>query len=126
MGDRGTVYITSTNVADNDFEGGLRGIYVYAHWHGTELPDLVRAGLELGRDRWGDSQYLTRILIDQIARDGRDKETGFGVGLSLAESEHPIVVVDLHREEVSVANPGSERGSNGWRKTTSFADYVKR
>lgn len=117
MGDRGNVYITDTSETEyiaDQFERGARGIYLYSHWSGYDLPAQVRDALKAGKGRWGDGSYLTRILIDQITKDGRDEETGFGVGLSLGDNSHPITVVDLGRQQVAFAIAGQEREPAKW------------
>jgi hypothetical protein len=127
MGDRGNIYITNTateGYTAGEFQAGGRGIYVYAHWHGSELPELLQNALVVGRGRWTDDAYLTRIIIDQVTKPGRDAETGFGVSLVLGDNEHPITVVDLGRREVAWAAPGDERTPDRWVNRVPFAEYV--
>lgn len=114
MGARSNVKITDTTNADFDF--GQRGIYIYSHGHGPELPVMVRDALEAGRERWNDSTYLTRILIDQITKDGRDQTTGFGVGLEPGENSFPMVIVDLGKQTVAIGDGGTP---------VPFEKYVK-
>lgn len=127
MGSRGNVYITDTateGYTAAEFQGGARGIYVYLHWGGYEMPELLRKALARGRDRWTDHQYLTRILIDQLTLEERDQNTGAGVGLTIGDNSYPITVVDLGRQTVAWAVAGEERNPLLWVKVTSFVDYV--
>jgi hypothetical protein len=128
MGARGNVYITDSATEGYNaphFEGGKRGIYLYSHWGGHELPADVQAALRAGRGRWSDDMYLTRILIDQITKDARDELTGYGVSLAMGDNSYPITVVDLGAQTVSFASPGNERDPSKWVAQTSFADFVK-
>lgn len=127
MGDRGNVYITNTateGYTAPEFLAGARGIYVYSHWDGSELPTMVRDALKAGKGRWGDDEYLTRIIIDQITKSGRDQETGYGVGLTMLDNSYPITIVDLGAQRVAWASPGSERAPANWKHVTGFAAFV--
>lgn len=127
MGDRGNVYITDTateGYTASEYQAGARGIYVYSHWDGSNLPETLREALIAGRGRWSDDSYLTRILIDQITKSGRDREIGYGVSLKITDNEYPITIVDLGAREVAWASPGDERDPAKWVSRTSFGDYV--
>lgn len=114
MGARSNVYITDST--DAAYDHGQRGIYIYSHGSGPELPEKVRDALAFGRGRWDDSTYLTRILIDQITKDARDQETGYGVGLTSGENSFPMVTVDL----------GNQTARVGDAPAVPFAEYVKK
>lgn len=127
MGDRGNVYVTSTateGYTADEFQAGARGIYVYAHWYGSELPTMVRDALKAGKGRWTDDSYLTRILIDQITKSGRDEETGFGVSLKITDNEYPITIVDVGAQQVAWASEGNERDPAKWVNRTPFREFV--
>ena len=70
MGDRGNIFIA---------DGEEHGVYLYAHWHGSVLPGILRNALRRGRDRWSDTQYLARIIFCEMIRDDVDGTTGFGI-----------------------------------------------
>jgi hypothetical protein len=127
MGDRGNVYITNTSTEGYtapEFQAGARGIYLYSHWDGRDLPAMVRDALADGAGRWGDDEYLTRIIIDQVTRSGRDQETGYGVGLTMLDNSYPITIVDLGRQEVAWADPGDERDPAKWVSRISFKEFA--
>lgn len=128
MGDRGNVYITSSATEEyqaDEFLAGRRGIYIYSHWDGALLPEMVRKALSAARDRWRDDSYLARILIDQITAAGRDQTVGYGVSLKLGDNSHPITIVDMGRLEVAWADPEDERDPAKWHDRTSFEDFVE-
>lgn len=104
MGDRGNIFFVDDARGDE-----WTGIYMYTHWSGVELPSIVKAALERGRDRWGDSQYLGRILFCELVKDAPMDTTGFGLSTQIGDNEHLIVRVNDAEQRVSFHQPGSER-----------------
>ena len=103
----------------------LAGIYMYTHWSGSFLPAIVRAALKRGQGRWGDSQYLARIVFCELVQETVMEETGFGLSTQIGDNEHAIVRVDDNEQRVSFHDPGSERnpkdkGTASW----SYAEFV--
>lgn len=88
MGDRANVYI---------HEDDNPGIYVYTHWSGTELPQMVKNALESTRaqNRLTDPSYLTRILIEELTDQDRGSETGWGISTTVGDGEDRIVDVKV-------------------------------
>lgn len=81
-------------------------LYLYTHWGGHDLPVLLQRALEAGRKRWGDEQYLTRILFSHLVGDRWAEETGFGLTTYLCDNSYPLLVVDASCKRVAVAeNP---------------------
>ena len=62
-------------------DGYSADIGVYSHWDGYRLEEMVRgvAGSKAFQNRLGDEAYAARIAIDQLTKDARDEETGYGV-----------------------------------------------
>jgi hypothetical protein len=120
MGDRGSIFFVDR------LEGGaLEGIYMYTHWSGSTLPLIVRDALERGRGRWGDPQYLARVVFCELVKDSVLDETGYGLSTRLGDNEHVIVRVDDLTSRVSFHEPGKERlprdpGLASW----SFDEYL--
>lgn len=102
MGDRAMAEIRT--------EGG--SLYLYTHGGGSSLPDDSKEAILFARERWSDYPYAVRIIVDQLTREGRDEQTGYGLMLTPnAEDEHnsdnPSVIIDLLRQELSWAvKPG--------------------
>jgi hypothetical protein len=88
MGDRGNIFVKN---------GDEKGVYLYSHWGGSELPIILKQALSR-QIRWGDASYLTRIIFDEMTRDRQGEELGFGISAVLTDNEHPIVVVDTERQ----------------------------
>lgn len=95
MGDRANIVIV-------DYETNLSGenaVFLYTHWTGSELPEALKAGLEKGRDRWTDAQYLARVLFQQML--GSDTgTTGYGITATLGDNSYPLLIVDVPRQVI--------------------------
>jgi len=97
MGDRRMAEIKTS-------EGSL---YVYTHWQGSELPAMAREAVKVAAPRLGDEGYWTRIVVDQLTKDGRDQETGFGLLLKpncedSYNNDKPSVIIDAKTGKVKV------------------------
>ena len=88
-------------------------LYIYTHWDGQSLPDIVNAAVQAAAPRWDDEPYCCRILVDQITKSGRDMETGWGLMLTPnAEDSYnhdqPSIIVDLVRGETTIRDHDNE------------------
>ena len=97
MGDRAMAEIKT--------EGG--SLFVYTHWGGSNLPEQAKEAVRKAEPRWGDLPYATRIIVDQLTKDGRDSKTDFGLMLTpKAEDEYnndePSVIIDLLNQTLQV------------------------
>jgi hypothetical protein len=104
MGDRGNIFFVDRREGD-----ALEGIYMYTHWSGAALPLTVREALERGRGRWGDSQYLARIVFCELVGEAVREETGYGLSTRIGDNEHSVVRIDDLSARVSFHAPGKER-----------------
>ncbi len=91
---------------------GGGSLYVYTHLGGSSLPDNAKRAVRAARSRWSDYPYATRIIVDQLTKDGRDQETGYGLMLQpSAEDEHnsdkPSVIINLVTRELTVIRGGT-------------------
>lgn len=104
MGDRAHVYI---------HEGITPGVWIYTHWSGTELPDLVSKALASpsARARWGDTMYLTRIVTESLLAGASNAETGWGIGAQPGDTGdgHRVVDVDTHHAVVTLTTTTARR-----------------
>lgn len=91
MGDRGNIVVEVQ---------GETNLYLYTHWSGSELPWIVARGLERGKERWGDSQYLPRVLFCELVPQLDWKEcTGYGISTSQGDGGTEVYV-DITNQEV--------------------------
>lgn len=57
------------------------GVYLYQHWDGYDLPNVVRRAL-CRNERWSDTDYLTRIIFCQMVSENNEITTATGYGIS--------------------------------------------
>ena len=75
MGNRNSIVISEQDAYGVE----TNPLYLYSHWHGQALDEVVAKALTRGQSRWDDSAYLTRIIISDLLRDDLDGTTGFGI-----------------------------------------------
>lgn len=103
MGDRRQVVISRGN----------EKVYLYTHWDGYELPEIVRAALGRGANRWDDAPYLTRIIFCEMVKDDVMSETGAGIWSSSMDSEYDDIFINLDEQTVKIGDV-----------TKSISDYA--
>lgn len=103
MGDRANIEVRD----------GENSVYLYCHWHGTEIAEILRRALHRGEERWTDPSYLARIIFCEMV-DGHEMElTGFGISSTeIWASKHLLVDVDKQTVTIDGYTP------------ISFRDYV--
>lgn len=108
MGDRANVFIrgTSYNQTTNQELPAATGIWLYGHWSGYNLPLAVQDALRK-KARWTDESYLTRIIFCQMLKrgyssreDALEDTASFGIGLTMPDSEYPILVLDIATQRI--------------------------
>lgn len=99
-----------------------RGVYLYTHWRGDEIVDVLRAALLRGATRWEDPEYLARIIFCQMILDPSgtvdpiNDTTGFGIGAKQHVTlDHPLITVNCETQTISI----------GEDNPVSFEDFVK-
>lgn len=119
MGDRANIYLVDTDDATH-------GIYLYTHWSGEDWPERLRRALAAGKGRWGDSQYLARIIASRVFMDIHNDETGGGISTKMGDNSVgcSILICDLEESVVAEAPEGSEGDRDAWVGAKSFADFV--
>ena len=81
-----------------------QNIIIYSHWGGDSGVETMRNALAAAKPRWNDTSYAVRILIDQITKEGRDEETGFGIYVGdeiTHEEQYPYKEIDLVNQTVT-------------------------
>ena len=79
-------------------------LVLYSHWGETTWREDLAKALDKARPRWNDDSYALRIIIDQLTKNSRDSETGYGIFLSPAEEIEILispVVIDMEEQQVS-------------------------
>ena len=80
------------------------GTFLYTHWGSGEIVDDVRKALSR-RQRWGDPEYLARIIFDQMVGSQQGTETGFGIGTSQHGDIDILVEVNCDKKTVTETDP---------------------
>lgn len=70
MGARGNIVI---------LHGNGQRIYLYTHWRGREIGEMLRRALARGEERWSDPVYLGRIVFAEMTRGEEDELAGCGI-----------------------------------------------
>jgi hypothetical protein len=87
MGDRGNIVID-------------KKIWLYTHWTGSSLPQMLSVALERGRERWSDRSYLIRVIFCEMIRTDLLGITGFGIDYEEGDGGTDIYL-DHEKEEIS-------------------------
>ena len=122
MGDRGNILVLDY------WEPRGPGVFLYTHWGGSQLAGTLKDALSR-RQRWDDSQYLARIIFDEMKGDDVEGENGYGISARMFDNSHFILVVDCQQGEVHVADPehltqGKETPVVQYLASMKFEDYI--
>jgi hypothetical protein len=96
----------------------MPNLVLYSHWGETTWrEDLVNA-LVAAKPRldMSDISYATRIIIDQLTKDGRDQQTGYGIYLAHPDLDYADTVVEIDMTTQMI-------NDNGWHSFESFVNY---
>ena len=94
-------------------------IVLYSHWgEDSWREDLAKALLTATkRINLGDTPYALRIVIDQLSKEGRDSETGFGIYLADEGEIYMDTNVEIDFTTQMVCDEGN------WHSFDSFIEY---
>ena len=88
MGCRGNILVKDSTSKES------KGVYLYTHWRGNQVKQILQAALKKYPNRWDDEPYLCRIIFSEMIKDDVNGETGFGISTYLTDNENSIVTVD--------------------------------
>ena len=91
MGDRGNVILKTDGEAT---------LYLYTHWRGSDLPQIIASALNRGKSCWDDPIYLPRIIFCEMVKGNEMTETGFGISTYQGDGGTDITV-DLSKQTVA-------------------------
>lgn len=98
-----------TNYTIITTENPEQNINVYAHWDGDAGADILAGAVKtaMPRIKSGDTSYAARIIIDQLTKEGRDSETGYGIYIGSEithEEQYEYKEVNLLNNTVTIGN----------------------
>jgi len=101
MGERAQILIEDT------------GVYLYTHWGGIEIIDLLRTALKR-KQRWDDPEYFGRIIFCEMIKGEEKEETGYGIGTKIhSDLDHPLIIINCKEQIVTYLD-----------KKLSFEDFI--
>lgn len=116
MGDRGQIKIKIDKSA----------VFLYTHWGGSELNATLANALDRGRGRWSDTEYLIRIIFNEMTKGDEMSETGYGIGLSQhGDIEYPIPELDDDKGEITFLKAGYGDQDLVGKKFT-YEEFIKK
>lgn len=82
MGDRGNIEIVQGTryAGEGEVPRALDSVFLYTHWRGSQVAQILADALEKSGIRGGDPSYLTRIIFNELQGDDRTT-TGFGISV---------------------------------------------
>lgn len=95
MGDRANIVITAEPYEGRETPSP---IYLYTHWHGYEVEQLLADGLRkaVAAGRLNDEQYRNRLIAESFftyhTANGED-QTGCGLGTSVGDGDDHLVTL---------------------------------
>lgn len=101
MGDRANVCVME--------DASNKGVYLYTHRDGANLPSIVQSALNRSHERWRDAPYLARIIFCEMTKADMNGTTGYGISAKITDNSHPIIVVDTGNEKIGFAREPQRR-----------------
>lgn len=93
MGDRANIVL---NYGDN-----YDRIYLYTHWKGYKIEQILKQALIKGKSRWDDVPYFSRVIFcELIGLDEFNEITGFGLTPYITDGDDRILEIDLENKRV--------------------------
>jgi len=98
MGDRGNIEIVQgVKRMSEDEVRALDSVFLYTHWRGSQVTQILANALKKSGIRGGDPSYLTRIIFNELQGDDRET-TGFGISVGQPDdNEYAIPTVIWQR-----------------------------
>ena len=69
-------------------------IYLYGHWIGNEIHDIVKGAL-WSSDRVTDESYFARVLFSRMIEKDISSDTGFGIAPYLVDHDAGNMMVHI-------------------------------
>jgi hypothetical protein len=97
----------------------MPNLVLYSHWGETSWREDLALALRKAEVRLNleDTSYALRIIIDQLTKEGRDSETGFGLYLAPSDMEYQDTSVEVNLIKQEVNDMGN------WHSFNSFCEY---
>jgi hypothetical protein len=80
---------------------GRKGFYLSTK-KGETLPKTLQLALNRGRDRWGDTPALARIIFSEMTHKEMMTNTGFGISTAIGDNDNFVLVIDDKNQKIGV------------------------
>lgn len=118
MGARANIVLNyNKSKEDGEKEEKYSNIYLYSHWGGETIKELLARALKRGKERWDDHSYLARIIFSEMVKEDIEGKTGFGISPYPPDNEYPLLHVDMENQNV--------KEENG-RRGRSYQEFIDR
>lgn len=96
-------------------------VYLYTHWTGDQVEEVLRSALRRSVGRWDVDEYITRIIFCELVKGDENGLTGYGIGLAQhGDTEYPIPVLNTETQTISFENLCGEE-----RAEITVAEFVE-
>ena len=98
MGERGNILVINEE----------KEIYLYTHWEGYKIKNILQAALKRGSDRWEDSSYITRIIFSEMIQKDIMGTTGFGIAPYRISDNYDMVTFNVDNQTIKFESDTKE------------------
>lgn len=122
MGDRGNIII------EPDGDCFTAPLFMYTHWSGSDLAEILKAALIRGRGRWDDPPYLARIIFCEMIQHSVLDETDYGLSNVPCDNQHDYLCVNIATKMVALREYSNDEKAPlkaKMLKTWTFDAFVK-
>lgn len=107
MGERGNILVINEE----------KEIYLYTHWAGYKIKNILQAALKRGSDRWKDGSYITRIIFSEMIQKDIMGTTGFGISPYRIGDNYDMVTFNIDNQTIKFENDTKEYTIKEFLKT---------
>ena len=116
MGVRANVRIISRSTGD---------VFLYTHWCGSELGEVLQRAMARGRGRWDDPAYLARIIFSEMTEGQEKATTGFGISSICGDGQGKVFKVNTDKQMITTPD-GTKFSFESFCKDVVREDGVNR
>lgn len=94
MGERGNILVINEE----------KEIFLYTHWYGYKIKQILQAALKRGYDRWKDGSYITRIIFSEMIQKDLMGTTGYGISPYRISDNYEMVIFNVDDQSIKFEN----------------------
>jgi len=121
MGDRGNIAVAfrryterlleapATPQQEDEGPSAFDRVYLYTHFRGSEIREILQYALGRSAERWKHAAYLCRVIFDDLSEGAQGELTDFGISARLEDNQHPVLLVVTEVQRVFIVEEKWER-----------------